>query len=171
MAERKKISLGFKRGAEAVQIEHLPGGGYISRLDGKYHAIGKPAIKNAQGGEQWYEYGLRHREGGPAMSTPDGHEEYCERGITHRINGYARKFPNGTKHWVQNNLLHRDDGPAIEDATGANTAYFLHGQTPTPEQMAEILARQNAREKRAREEIAVQPLGQIRKRSRGAAPA
>lgn len=171
MTERKKISLNFKPAAEAVTIEYLPDGGYISRLDGKYHAIGKPAIKNARGGEQWYEYGLRHRIGGPAMSSPDGHEEYCERGVTHRIDGYARKFPNGTKHWVQNNLLHRGDGPAIEDATGANTAYFLHGQTPTPEQMTEILARQQAREKREREEIAIKPLGQIRKRTRGAEPA
>jgi hypothetical protein len=171
MTERKKISLNFKPAAEAVVTEHLPDGGYICRLDGKFHAVGKPAIKNAQGGEQWYEYGLRHRLGGPAMSTPDGHEEYCERGVTHRIDGYARKFPNGTKHWVQNNQLHRDDGPAIEDATGANTAYFLHGQTPTPAQMTDILARQHAREKREREEIAVQPISKIRKRSGGAAPA
>ncbi len=167
---RKKISLNFKPAAEAVTVEHMPNGGYISRLDGKYHAIGKPAIVNAQGGEQWYEYGQRHREGGPATSGPDGHQEYWQRGSTHREDGPARIFANGTKHWVQHNHLHRADGPAIEDATGKNTGYFLHGRTPTDAEMKDILARQTAREQREREEIALPArMGSVRKR--GATPA
>ena len=165
MIERKKISLNFKPNAKAVKVEYLPGGGYVSRLDGKYHAIGKPAILGANGAEQWYEYGLRHRIGGPACSSPDGHEEYCERGVTHRVGGYARRFPNGTKHWVQNGQLHRDDGPAIEDATGANTAYFIYGRTPNEDEMKEILARQDARETRAREEVSLPRIGNIRRRN------
>ena len=166
---RKKISLNFKPAAEAVTVEHLPNGGYISRLDGKYHAVGKPAILNAQGGAQWYEYGQRHREDGPAMSNPDGHQEYWLRGITHRTDGPARIFANGTKHWVHHNQLHRDDGPAIVDATGKNTTYFLQGRTPSEEQLKDILARQAVREQREREEIAL-PTGIGKVRKRGAAP-
>lgn len=163
---RKKISLNFKPAAEAVTVEHLPNGGYISRLNDKYHAVGKPAILNAQGGEQWYEYGQRHREDGPAMSNPDGHQEYWLRGIVHRADGAARIFANGTKHWVQHNQLHREDGAAIEDATGKNTTYFLHGRTPSEEQLKEILVRQAAREQREREEIALPAsMGSVRKRS------
>ncbi len=162
---RKKISLNFKPAAEATAVEYLPAGGYISRLDGKYHAIGKPAILNAQGGEQWYEHGQRHRVGGPAMSNPDGHQEYWQRGIVHRDDGPARIFANGTKHWVQHNQLHREDGPAIVDATGVNTSYFLQGRVPTDTEMKDIQAKEAAREMRAREEIALPArIGKVHKR-------
>lgn len=163
---RKKISLNFKPAAEAVTVEPMAGGGYISRLNGKYHAVGKPAIVHPHGGEQWYTYGQRHRADGPAVSTPDGHREYWQHGMSHRTDGPARIFANGSKHWVQHNQLHRDDGPAIEDAVGDNTAYFLHGRAPDQEQLKEIMARQTARETRAREEIALPVrIGSVRKRT------
>lgn len=149
--DTKKIKLHFNKPAPvdpAVPVVTArAGGGYISRLNGQYHAVGKPAILSAQGSAQWYDHGKRHRIGGAAMSSPDGTEAWYENDQRHRLNGAAETFANGTKHYCQFGQLHRDDGPAI-DGPHCTPAYFLRGQTPTADEMEQILEKQKIREAR-----------------------
>jgi len=87
--------------------------GKTSRLnDGQLHSIREPTILHANGKEEWYQRGIRHRSGAPAII--DGTTEtWYEWGKMHRVGGPAHITPF-VKQWYRDGQLHRTDGPAVE---------------------------------------------------------
>jgi hypothetical protein len=64
-----------------------------------WHKVDGPAVEYADGSNEWYINGKRHREGGPAVEYADGFKEWYKHGKLHREDGPAVIFSNGTKVW------------------------------------------------------------------------
>lgn len=117
-----------------------PNGVVVQCQDAKYHREDGPAITTAQGDEEWFQHGNRHRLYGPAVKTIEDngeewwvngerHREYgpaiksgdsefwYRYGLLHRIGGPASKTVD-TEYWYENNCLHRVDGPAMINSNG-----------------------------------------------------
>lgn len=58
-----------------------------------------PAIIHADGTEEWFNNGKRHREDDPAVIHPNGAEEWYNNGKMHREDGPAIIYPNGNEQW------------------------------------------------------------------------
>lgn len=76
---------------------------------GEYHRVDGPAIVSADGKQEWYLNGRRHREGGPSLIESGG----------------------TTTYWHRHGKCHREDGPAITyyDSNGKYRGmYYLNGE-------------------------------------------
>ena len=67
--------------------------------NGDLHREDGPAIKYADGGEQWWINGELHREGGPAITHATGSKFWYINGKRHREDGPAIEYKNGDKYW------------------------------------------------------------------------
>jgi hypothetical protein len=79
----------------------------------------------------WYDSNDKpHRDDGPAVIYADGGEEWYQHGVRHRDDGPAAIFADGDKSWWQHGKLHRTDGPAHECANGTQS-WCLYGKCQT----------------------------------------
>jgi len=129
---------------------------YINRanLDGdvcyyykdNLHALHKPARVQADGTEEWFRNGLRHRTNEvklrwvdgiqvweeldqPAYTRPDGYKSWWSNGLLHRENDKPAIIDsNGTQFWYSNGLQHREnDMPAVVHLDGT-VVYYSFGE-------------------------------------------
>ena len=107
--------------------------------------VARPVVDSG-GTESWRDGdGQLHRVGGPAVKHANGAEEWCEHGRLHRVGGPAVVYGNGDASWYQGNKLHRDDGPAVEYADGRRM-WYLRGEL-----VSELVVRKHASLKQLRE--------------------
>jgi len=90
---------------------------------GQLHRLDGPAIKKANGTNEWYVNGKKHREDGPAVEYLNGGKEWWVNNKLHRLDGPAIEEANGTKWWYVHGKCHRLDGPAYEGADGTKVWY------------------------------------------------
>jgi hypothetical protein len=86
----------------------------------------------ADGTQEWYRNGRRHRIDGPAIEHANGTNEWYRDGQLHREDGAAVEWPNGGKWWYRHGQRHREDGPAIEAADGT-MHWYREGQKVYPD--------------------------------------
>lgn len=95
------------------------------------HRHGFPAIIKANGEEEWYLNGERHRIDGPAVihqaKNSDGSsnkgEYWYRHGKSHREDGPACTYEDGHKEWRIDGQHHREDGPAMILCNGTKRWY------------------------------------------------
>lgn len=76
---------------------------YYNEL-GQLHRVDGPAIKHANGSQEWWFNGKRHRVGGPAVIYTDGIEEWYHHGKRHRVDGPAMILSNESQYWYINDI-------------------------------------------------------------------
>ena len=89
-------------------------------MAGELHRSGGlPAVIRADGIQEWYQNGERHRVSGPAIVFADGAEMWYQHGKLHRDGDQpAIVSPNGDREWWQNDKRHRTAGPAFTNPNG-----------------------------------------------------
>ena len=92
---------------------------------------------DANGTEEWYLDGKRHRKDGPAVENSNGYKAWHLDGKFHREDGPAIIYPNGDKYWYLNDELHRLDGPAIEWSDG-DKWWYLNGKELTEDKYKKV---------------------------------
>ena len=112
--------------------------GYVSILNDRLHAIGKPARVNKEG-SVWMINGKLHRKDGPAIELNNGRKEWYLNGKRHRIGGPAIIFVSGDMHYYENGKCSRRDGPAIVNSDGY-LGYWIDGKKVEEEDVMGIYA-------------------------------
>ena len=71
---------------------------YWKNAQGQYHRDFGPAIVRADGTQEWWRNGKRHREDGPAYVS-GGIQSWWRNDKRHREDGPALVWPDGTGEW------------------------------------------------------------------------
>ena len=67
--------------------------------------VDKPAIEWADGGQEFYKLGKRHRESGPAVIRANGDKEDYLNDQLHRTDGPAREYADGkVEYWREGKI-------------------------------------------------------------------
>lgn len=76
----------------------------------EYHRDGGPAVKYAEGGEEWHQHGKPHRDGDlPAITDSQGSKGYYKDGQLHRLFKPAIENADGSvQFWVEGKQLTPD---------------------------------------------------------------
>ena len=110
---------GRRRAAERFVETTRIDGMECTLLDGQLHSFwSQPAVVRADGGQEWYHNGRRHRDDGPAIIGADGGQEWYHNGRSHRTDGPALVGADGHQEWYRDDRWHREDGPAVVWADG-----------------------------------------------------
>lgn len=121
---------------------------YFFDKDNVPHNETGPAYLHADGTEQWFQGGIRHRVDGPAVRKNDGvfifwkkdewyyddivlpaniRQEWWVNGKLHCVDGPAIVTAQGTYQWIRDGKLHRETGPAVKREDGT-VEWFLDNQ-------------------------------------------
>lgn len=86
--------------------------GAVSTTDenGLFHSENdQPARIRANGTQEWYQHGYRHRDNGPAIIYRNGTEVWYNDGLCHREDGPAVIMSDGMEMWYLNNEIVQPD--------------------------------------------------------------
>lgn len=132
IGEAEKQALELKQEKQ----EWFAKGGRIEQQDGNiiwkfmgdcHRDNDKPALIRANGDQEWWYIGKRHRDNGPAVVYANGDKEWWQNDRLHRENDLpAIEDVNGFRQWNIKGRRHRANGPAVIREDG-KVEYWLDG--------------------------------------------